>query len=80
MDFKLANSSSDSEKSGVITLKQIEKEMAEGSVFYYLDKSNKEKDLKDLINKINSKGKKAIYREVCYGIGEDEYIYEIVIV
>lgn len=49
----------------------------EDSVIIYFDKENSHKDLLNLQDHFESKGKSFYMHEVKYGLSEDDYMYEV---
>ncbi|RLA72402.1 MAG: hypothetical protein DRG24_03110 [Epsilonproteobacteria bacterium] len=49
----------------------------EESVILYFDRENSHKDLLELQDHIEAKGKSFYMREVKYGLSENEYMYEV---
>ena len=44
---------------------------------FYFDKENNHKDMMSIVDKIEDAGYSVHFREVKYGLADDEYIYEL---
>lgn len=49
---------------------------AEEEIFYF-DRENSHKDMMAIVDKIEAAGYTVHFREVKYGLSDDEYVYEI---
>jgi hypothetical protein len=77
MELKIARSENKS-KPKKIELSKIEESVEkEGSVIFYFDRENSHKDLLELQDHFENKGKSFYMREVRYGLDENEYMYEV---
>jgi hypothetical protein len=77
MELKLARTELNS-KPRVITLEKVENTIEkEGHKIFYFDKENSHKDLVSLVEYFEEKDFSVYLREVKYGLGEDDYMYEI---
>jgi len=76
MKLKLARATENA-KPKVVSLEDIEKSLAKGEQFFYLDRENEHKDLNALIEHFEEQGKSVFMREVKYALGDLDYIYEI---
>ena len=77
MELKLARTELNS-KPRVITLEKVENTIEkEGHKIFYFDKENSHKDLVSLVEYFEEKDFSVYLREVKYGLGEDNYMYEI---
>jgi ribosomal protein L33 len=63
----------------VITLEEIEnRASSEGEAIIYFDRTNSQKSLNQLVKHFDKEFDKSVYfREVRYGLDEDDYIYEV---
>ena len=77
MELKLARTELNS-KPRVITLEKVENTIEkEGHKIFYFDKENSHKDLVSLVEYFEEKDFSVYLREVKYGLGEEDYMYEI---
>lgn len=77
MELKLARTELNN-KPKKIELKKVEAMVEkEESVIIYFDKENSHKDLLNLQDHFESKGKSFYMSEVKYGLSEDDYMYEV---
>jgi len=44
---------------------------------FYFDKENSHKDMMNLVDKLEEAGYNVHFREVKYGLADDEYMYEV---
>ncbi len=78
MKLKLARTTLKA-KPKTIELKKIEEQLDNQSI-YYFDKENSHKDIIALMEHFDGEGYNVYMREIKYGLGEGEYIYEVHIV
>lgn len=65
-------------KPKTITLEKIEEIIQkDGQKIFYFDKDNSHKDLVALVEYFEEKELSVYLREVKYGLGDDDYMYEI---
>ncbi len=77
MELKLARKEL-SAKPKTIKLEKIEEVIEkEGQKIFYFDKDNSHKDLVALVEHFEDKELSVYLREVKYGLGDDDYMYEI---
>ena len=77
MELKLARNEINA-KPKSITLEKVEDTIAkEGHKIFYFDKENSHKDLVALVEHFEEKDFSVYLREVKYGLGEGDYMYEI---
>lgn len=77
MELKLARNEING-KPKSIQLEKIEETIEkEGHKIFYFDKTNSHKDLVALVSHFEEKEFSVYLREVKYGLGEDDYMYEI---
>jgi len=61
-----------------ITLEEIEEAVKrEGNKIFYFDRENSHKDLMELVEYFEERGYSVYFREVKYGLDENDYIYEV---
>ncbi len=78
MELKLAKSSVNA-KVKKISLSQIEEKL-DKQKFYYFARENEHKDLNALLEYFEDKGYTVYMREVKYGLGDGDFIYEVHII
>ena len=78
MKLKLARTTLKA-KPKTIELQKIEEQLDNQSI-YYFDKENSHKDIIALMEHFDGEGYNVYMREIKYGLGEGEYIYEVHIV
>lgn len=77
MELKLARNEIHG-KPKTITLEKIEEIMErDAQKIFYFDKENSHKDLVALVDYFEGKEFSVYLREVKYGLGEEDYMYEI---
>ncbi len=77
MELKLARKELGS-KPKMIKLEKIEEIIEkDGQKIFYFDKENSHKDLVALVEHFEDKELSVYLREVKYGLGDDDYMYEI---
>jgi len=61
-----------------INLTKIKEELSGTShKIYYFDKDNSHKNMMNLVDSLENTGLNVYFREVKYGLGDDEYMYEL---
>ncbi len=77
MELKLAREDLKA-KPKKITLEKIEEMVKkEGNKIFYFDRENSHKDLMELVDYFEQRGYSVYFREVKYGLDENDYIYEV---
>ncbi len=77
MELKLARNDIKG-KPKTIKLSKIEEEIEkEGQKIFYFDRENSHKQLVSLINHFEEKGYSVYFREVKYGLDDNNYLYEV---
>jgi len=77
MELKLARNEING-KPKTITLEKIEEVIQkDAQKIFYFDKENSHKDLVALVDYFEEKDFSVYLREVKYGLGEEDYMYEI---
>ncbi|MDD2567896.1 MAG: HP0268 family nuclease [Thiovulaceae bacterium] len=80
MDLKFARAEIDG-KPKKVDLEKIEQAVAkQSSVIFYFDRENSHKDLLELQDHFEAKGKSFYMSEVKYGLADNEYVYQVHIV
>jgi len=66
------------EKPKKIKITKIKEELKEcGQKIFYFDKDNSHKDMMALVDALEDQGYNVYFREVKYGLADDEYMYEV---
>lgn len=66
------------EKPKKLSLTKIKDELKEiGEKIYYFDKENSHKNMMSLVDSLEGAGYNVYFREVKYGLSDDEYMYEL---
>ncbi|HFU76535.1 MAG TPA: hypothetical protein ENK66_09860 [Arcobacter sp.] len=61
-----------------VTLSKVKEELKEvGEKIYYFDRENSHKNMMSLVDSLENDGFNVYFREVKYGLANDEYIYEL---
>jgi hypothetical protein len=77
MELKLARKELNA-KPKTIKIEKIEETIKkDGQKIFYFDKENSHKDLVALVEYFEEKDLSVYLREVKYGLGDDDYMYEI---
>lgn len=67
-----------SEKPKKIQLDKIKEELsATGEKIFYFDRDNSHKDMMALVDALEDEDYNVYFREVKYGLADDEYMYEV---
>ena len=66
------------EKPKKVKIEKIIEELKElGEKIFYFDKDNSHKDMMALVDALEGEGYNVYFREVRYGLAEEEYMYEV---
>ncbi len=66
------------EKPKKVQLDKIKEELQkDGEKIFYFDKDNSHKDMMFLVDALETEGYNVYFREVKYGLADDEYMYEV---
>jgi hypothetical protein len=66
------------EKPKKVKIEKIIEELKElGQKIFYFDKDNSHKDMMSLVDTLEGEGYNVYFREVRYGLADDEYMYEV---
>lgn len=66
------------EKPKKVQLDKIKEELkATGEKIFYFDKDNSHKDMMALVDALEGEDYNVYFREVKYGLADDEYMYEV---
>ena len=78
MELKLARVEIDSKPKTVKMEKILEKiEKDGGDKMFYFDKTNSHKDLVEFVENLEEFGLSVYFREIRYGLDEEDYIYQV---
>ena len=58
-----------------VQLKKVQEEL--GEKIFYFDRDNSHKDMMALVDTLENDGLNVNFREIKYGLGEEEYMYEV---
>ncbi|BAK72256.1 MAG: HP0268 family nuclease [Arcobacter sp.] len=66
------------EKPKKVQLDKIKEELnKDGQKIFYFDRDNSHKDMMALVDALEADGNNVYFREVKYGLADDEYMYEV---
>ena len=80
MDLKFARTEVDAKPKKVDLAKLEASVEKEDSVIFYFDRENSHKDLLELQDYFEAKGKSFYMSEVKYGLSDNEYMYQVHII
>jgi hypothetical protein len=64
-------------KPKTISVEKIEKELEkDGQKIFYFDRENSHKDLMEMVEYFEEKGYSVYFREIRFGLDENDYLYE----
>jgi len=67
-----------SEKPKKVQLDKIKEDLKkDGEKIFYFDRDNSHKDMMALVDTLEDEGFNVYFREVKYGLADDEYMYEV---
>ncbi len=65
-------------KPKTIGVEKIEKELEKnGQKIFYFDRENSHKDLMEMVEYFEEKGYSVYFREIRFGLDENDYLYEV---
>lgn len=66
------------EKPKKVQLDKIKEELKnDGEKIFYFDRDNSHKDMMSLVDALEGDGFNVYFREIKYGLADDEYMYEV---
>ena len=66
------------EKPKKVQLDKIKDELKkDGQKIFYFDRDNSHKDMMALVDALEAEGFNVYFREIKYGLADDEYMYEV---
>jgi HP0268 len=66
------------EKPKKVQLDKIKEDLKkDGQKIFYFDRDNSHKDMMALVDALEADGNNVYFREVKYGLADDEYMYEV---
>ena len=66
------------EKPKKVQLDKIKEDLKkDGQKIFYFDRDNSHKDMMALVDTLESNGLNVYFREIKYGLADDEYMYEV---
>ena len=67
-----------SEKPKKVQLDKVKEELQkDGEKIFYFDRDNSHKDMMSLVDALEDEGYNVYFREVKYGLADEEYMYEV---
>ncbi len=61
-----------------IKIEKMKEELAlNGEKIFYFDRDNSHKDMMSLVDSFEEEGFNVYFREIKYGLADDEYMYEV---
>ena len=76
MDLKLARVELSNKPATISVKKIIEQIKSKEQEIFYFDKSNSHKDIMSALQKFEEEGYNVYFREVRFGLSEEEYMYQ----
>ena len=77
MELLLARTELD-EKPKKIKIEKIKEDLsANGEKIFYFDRDNSHKDMMSLVDAFEEEGYNVYFREIKYGLADEEYMYEV---
>ncbi len=77
MDLLLARNELN-EKPKKVKLDKLKEEVSKtGEKIFYFDKDNSHKDMMSIVDTFEEEGYNVYFREIKYGLADDEYMYEV---
>ncbi len=77
MEVLLARKELNEKPKKVQVSKLIDELKEKGEKIFYFDKENSHKDMMALVDAFEAEGFNVYFREVRYGLADDEYMYEV---
>jgi len=77
MEILLAKKELEAKPKKVTFEKLLDSLNNKGEEIFYFDKDNSHKDMMNIVDKFEEAGYNVHFREVKYGLADDEYIYEL---
>ncbi|GHV03878.1 hypothetical protein AGMMS50229_04020 [Campylobacterota bacterium] len=80
MELKLARTELASKPKTISLEKLFESIKQDNSAIFYFDKTNSHKDLMDSVSKFEESGFNVYFKEIRYGLDQDDYLYQFHII
>lgn len=77
MDILVARKELDTKPKKTTLEKVLETLTQNGEEIFYFDRDNSHKDMMSLVDNLEEAGYNVHFREVRYGLSDDEYMYEV---
>ncbi|MDR0746419.1 MAG: hypothetical protein LBE89_00820 [Helicobacteraceae bacterium] len=77
MELKLARIDLNTKPKTISFDKLLESLKEDANAFFYFDKTNSHKDLMEAIKKFEGHGLNVYFREIRYGLDQDDYLYQV---
>lgn len=77
MELKLARVELGAKPKTISFDKLLESLKQDSNAIFYFDKANSHKDLMEAIKKFESSGLSVYFKEIRYGLDQDDYLYQV---
>ncbi|MDR2033605.1 MAG: hypothetical protein LBP89_03115 [Helicobacteraceae bacterium] len=77
MELKLARTELNAKPKSIAFERLIEALKQNDSAIFYFDKSNSHKDLMEAIKEFENEGLTVYFKEIRYGLDQEDYLYQI---
>ena len=77
MELKIARTDIKGKPKTITYDKILSEIKKESDRFFYFDKSNAHKDLVEFVEKLEEENYRVFFKEVRYGLDEDDYMYQV---
>lgn len=77
MELKLARTELNSKPKNISIEKLVDSFKQDAGAIFYFDKTNAHKDLMEAIKRFEKEGFNTYFREIRYGLDQDDYLYQI---
>ncbi|MDR3347124.1 MAG: hypothetical protein LBN32_00780 [Helicobacteraceae bacterium] len=76
MELKLARTELNAKPKTISFEKLLESIKQSNNAIFYFDRTNSHKDLMDAVKKFESSGLNVYFKEIRYGLDQDDYLYQ----
>ena len=77
MELKLARTELTTKPKNISFEKLLERIKQDNNAIFYFDKTNAHKDLMEAIKRFEKEGYSTYFKEVRYGLDQEDYLYQI---
>lgn len=77
MELKLARTELDAKPKTISFDKLVESIKQDSNAIFYFDKANSHKDLMEAIKRFEAQGLSVYFKEIRYGLDQDDYLYQV---